>query len=105
MGECVFDVDDAETPSETVVYRPSGGDARTIQAIVRRQSNEQIGMARAPSITLTVPNDDTDGISATELDDGADQIDVAVKPGGTATTRNVYRVVSSNVAFITLEVK
>lgn len=105
LAECAFDADDAETPSEEIVYRPNGGDARTIRAIVTREIPREIGNARSPLVRLTVQNDATDGITAAEIDDGADQIDVATKPGGTATTRNIYRVVSSNTAFVTLEVK
>jgi len=73
--------------TESVVYRPSGADARTISALVDRPGADELGHGQAAAPELRVLNDATDGIDATELDLGADSIDVAERVGGAAAAR------------------
>lgn len=79
--------------TESVIYRPGGGDARTIDAVVHRGGRDRRVGAATPGIRLTVLNDATGGITPTELNSGSDRVDVAEHVGGTATARNVSRLV------------
>jgi hypothetical protein len=93
---------------ETVTYRPYGGTARSITAIVERDDETDVDVASnvtAPLITITVANSATAGISATEIKVGADQIDVADRPGKTATSRVILRIIEQDKQALVLEVR
>lgn len=71
---------------ETVTfYPPNGGTARTITAVVDRFPPERVDAGRVyrPRLELSVRNDATYGIAATESYIGG-EISVAVRRGGTA---------------------
>ncbi len=79
--------------TEEVIYRPDGGDPRTIDAIVERPGRETFGTnAPAPRFRVRAVNSATDGIAATEVDTGKDRIDVAERIGGEATSRQITRL-------------
>jgi len=93
---------------ETVVYRPAGGDARTITAVVLRRPPE--GLRASPSVlrpylAVLVKNDATEGISAAELDIGQDSIEVARRVGGTPERMSIARILSQHNGMIELEVR
>jgi hypothetical protein len=92
---------------ETITYRPGAGGTRTIEAKVSRTDRTQwagLDNAAIMSATITVRNDSTTGISATEIDTGGDRIDYQVRDGATATTRSITRVIDTNGSTITFEV-
>lgn len=94
--------------SESVVYRPFGGTARTISALVNRFPPNQLpGVPEAslPSVVLTVRNNATTGISSTELDTGGDRLDVAIRYGETASTREIARLLKSDAGLVVIEVR
>lgn len=91
---------------ESVVYRPRTGAARTIRAIVDRQSYAAIpGLSQGigPNVTVHVLNSATLGISSTELDTGGDKMDVALRLGKTAETRVIARLVGHDAGMLDLE--
>ena len=94
--------------AESVVYRPYGGTERTILAIVNRFPVDQlVGVSESflPRIVLTVRNNNTVGISSTEIETGGDQIDVAMRYGDTPQTISILRVVKSDAALVTFEAR
>jgi hypothetical protein len=91
--------------TETVIYRPDGGAALTIQATVDRGSPEAFMQGQtSPGLTVCVLNDAALGIDAETLDVGADRIDVAKRVGVTAEARGIQQVVSQDSDFLTLAV-
>jgi hypothetical protein len=82
-----FAFNDTDVFGETATYKPkNGGATRSIKVVVNRNIPVEIspqGVTRYP-ILVAVTNSATYGISATELDTGADKIAVAFRQGGTA---------------------
>ena len=73
------------------------------RAIVERGTFEVIsetGDVTSQAIVVKVRNDSTYGISATEIDTGGDELNVAIRAGGTAQRRAIVRVLSDNGAFV-----
>lgn len=69
---------------EEIVYKPNGGLARTITAIVNRNPPAILTGAQAgvtPRLTITVENHATRGIALDEYDTGKDLVEIAVRPG------------------------
>ena len=91
--------------TEDLVYRPSGGDARTISALVDRPGADELGHGQAAAPEIRVLNDATDGIDATELDLGADTIDVAERVGGTAAARRFNRIIGQDSEWLAFTVQ
>jgi len=104
IAAAAFNADDAMTASEAVIYNPSGGTPRPIQAMVFRPEAEIHGNARAPDAIVTVLNNATTGISSTEINVGKDTITVAPRYGKTAEARRM-RLVSHNAVIVKLEVQ
>jgi len=95
------------THGETVTYVPSGGEERSITAVVRRLPAGSVpptGAYAGPTITVTVANDSTSGISHTELNLGLDNIKVSKRPGLTAESRPIAAVLMANAIMLQLEV-
>ena len=79
-----------QNQTETVVYRPYAGGTRSVPALVDRWGRQaQAGMPAAPGFLVTVLNDATAGVAATEVNTGGDRIDVAEFHGGTPITRQI----------------
>lgn len=79
---------------EPVTYFPFGSvTGRSITAIVERnvevpsESGDQVSYA----IICRVLDDETDGILATEIDDGRDEISLPLITGGPAKRRSITR--------------
>ena len=104
-AERQFDHLKAQGRTEQVTYRPDGGDAREITALVDREPRDETLNASVPVIRLTVLNDATKGITPAELDLGADRISVAEKIGGTAISRNISQIAAQDAEFLTIEVR
>ena len=95
------------TMGETVVYVPRSGDSRTLSAIVDRNPPQVLstgGDYVLPTLSVTVHSDVTTGILASEIDAG-DQIQVAVKPGGTVENRTIFSIESEDGGCTVLSVK
>lgn len=101
--------------AEAVVYRPLVGPPRSIQAIVDREPPAWLReppawLAEAdgvlvPQLHVVVRNDEAAGIGADEVDTGGDRVDVPVRVGGTAVTKNVVRIVQQDAGLLRLEVR
>lgn len=96
---------------ESIVYRPNGGTARTITALVRRGLPEPNapgvgpGALTATVVTITVKNHATEGILNESINAGADKVDVAVREGDTAATLRIMQIVKQTPAWQTFEVR
>jgi hypothetical protein len=76
---------------EPAVYRPNGGDARSITIIVDRGAPQPIERGQKGhtySMLISAENDSVLGISASEFDPGLDKIDLSIIEGGPLVTRN-----------------
>lgn len=77
---------------EEIVYKPYGGLARTITAIVNRSPPTPPPGATegvVPKLTVTVENHATRGILLSDYDTGGDLVELAVRAGGTAEERTI----------------
>ena len=80
---------------EQITYYPRGAaTGRTISAMVERGVSvpSETGDGVAMAIVVRVVDDSTEGISATEIDDGRDEVSIATITGGTAERRQITRV-------------
>lgn len=93
--------------TEPVVYRPAGGEARTIAALVDRGGRDADGATRAaaPGMTAIVLNDAADGIAATEINTGGDRIDLAERVGGIAVRRQIRRIAEQDPDLVRIDVQ
>jgi len=92
--------------TESIVYRPYGGTARTINAAIQRPSLGDPYMSGAAlQFIVTVLNSATSGVSSAELDTGRDQIDIAERPGGTATSRTVHSLISQSSEYLAIGIR
>ena len=84
----------------SIGYFNLAGDAeRTIEGIVERGTFEVIsetGDVTSQAVIVKVQNDSTLGISATEIDTGGDELNVALRAGGAAERRAIVRILSDN---------
>ena len=93
---------------ETITYRPNDGRPRRITAIVERNDAETdpaTGRARRPDITISVLNNDLDGIAVGELDTGRDHVELARREGGDQEIRPLGEIVSQDAGILTLRVR
>jgi len=91
-----------------VTYRPAGGIARSIKAVIIQKQPAQLGSMPKASSTFTtalVLNDSTTGISSAEIDRGGDKIDVETRIGKAATTRRVKDIIFHNASVMKLEIR
>tara|TARA_R100000808_G_scaffold25080_1_gene61485 strand:+ start:5722 stop:6678 length:957 start_codon:yes stop_codon:yes gene_type:complete len=73
---------------EVIQYVPASGSARSIKAIVDRDPPAQAGPSGfGTSMTITVANDATIGITPQQADAGGDSIDVPARMGGPVQRR------------------
>ncbi len=88
---------------ETVVYYAQGaGDGRPIQGIVTR--GQAVG-GTAQQIDVDVIDSATLGISATEINDSTDQIEVALVEGGARQRREITFVPDDSNGMLRLRVR
>lgn len=90
---------------ETVVYYAQGaGDGRPIQGIVTR--GQAVGPnGTAQQIDIDVIDSATLGISATEINDSTDQIEVALVEGGARQRREITFVPDDSNGMLRLRVR
>lgn len=85
--------------AETVQYLPRGGLPRSVQAVVNRQpptpENVPEGLV-APRLVLHFKTDATAGILPELIDTGGDQVEVALRAGGTPEKRPITRLVDDD---------
>lgn len=90
---------------EEVLYYPRGGSVcRTIKAIVER-SEELVENGIAQMVMVRVINDCTLGISATEIDDGRDEVAVALIEGGSLERRQIVRMTDDSNGMVRFRVR
>lgn len=90
---------------ESVVYRPRGGTARTISAVVFRllpQANEDENRSLTV-FEVHVANSSTTGIAASELNLGGDEIDLADRVGKTAKPRSIVQITEQDEGMLVLQ--
>lgn len=89
---------------ELIGYYPGQGDKpRRIKAIVVRNDPSvisEMGGVVGQSIVVTVLDDATEGISATQIDSGRDKVSVALETGGTEQLRSMVFVTSDANGFV-----
>lgn len=92
--------------AESVIYRTRAGGSRTINAVVMRQAvgdSEESGGASIPFFEVHVANNVTYGITSTEINLGGDTIDIAVRPGLTASARAIIAIVEQDEGMLVLQ--
>jgi hypothetical protein len=86
--------------SEGIVYYPRGsGSPRSISAIVTRNNPDiisEVGDVISQYLFVRVLNDETSGISATEIDSGIDMVDVALRTDGHRERRPIVKVTDTS---------
>ena len=92
-GACL----DAFADAEAVVYRPQGGEARPVEAIVDRSPPTRLFAAlgvtvKARAVTVDLRNSATAGVVPAALQESVDKLDVAAVKGGTPKPRNIEKV-------------
>lgn len=101
---------------EEITYRPAGGTARTILAVVDRNPPEPVPQSpidvMGKAITIEVANrttstsdDEFGGIGSAELDTGRDNVDVVLRLGDSPETRRITNVLSQDLGMLRLDVR
>lgn len=93
---------------ETITYYPLGaGSGRTITAKVERRVEvlAEAGDQTAQSLIITVRDDATYGISATEINDGSDEVSVSLITGGTPERRQITHVFDDSNGLVRFQVR
>lgn len=90
--------------AEGVVYYARGsGTPRSISAIVTRNKPDiinEVGDVVSQYISVRVLDDETDGISATEIDSGLDMVDVALRTDGKRQRRAIVMVTDTSCGMV-----
>lgn len=92
--------------AESATYYKRGGSARTISAVVVRESfavNPDDGKTITPVFEVHVSNDDTLGIASSEINIGGDMIGFAVRVGQPASRRSITRILGHDEGMLILE--
>lgn len=90
--------------TELVTYHPYNHKAKTIDALIDRGQVANEMNILVDEVTITVLNDEIEGIAPQLMDRGADQIDVAARHGAALQNREIQRIVSQNEDWVTLAV-
>jgi len=93
---------------ETVYYLPNGGGSREILGIIDYEGVSALSgtpFGTGPAINVTVKNDDTDGISTSEIDIGKDLITISTRIGKATENRRLVSIISEDAGMVTLEVR
>jgi len=90
--------------AELITYKAEGTGSRIITAAVERGGAEPIAGVMAEGFSVTVLNDATYGISAAELDCGADRLGIAERVGGSESNRGNIRLTGQDGNFLNLAV-
>jgi len=91
---------------EPGTYVKASGATRNITLIAVRGARETIPETPSglrPFVTIHVANSATTGISASELDCGADHIHIPPRVGGTAEDMTITRIIQQDAAMLQLE--
>lgn len=94
--------------AEDIKYYPKGGGVREIRAIVDRQGVAALGDAphgKSHLLNITVKNDDTEGISSSEVDTGGDEVELQVRLSESVKRRRITKVISQDPGMMQLEVR
>lgn len=92
--------------AEVVTYKPRGGTARSINAVVLREQITVLaedGDTVAPVWQVHVANDSTYGISSAELNLGGDKITLPPRDGKDAEDRSITQLMIQDVGMLVLE--
>lgn len=91
--------------AESAPYRPKGGTARTISAVVFRllpQVNEDENRS-LQVFEVHVANNSTTGIAASEINLGGDEIDLADRVGKTPKPRSIVQILDQDEGMLVLQ--
>ena len=93
VNDMVFAFTDLDGFGESVIYKPRNGTARTITAIVIRNSPAELGPngLKVPRMVVKVPNHATLGISSAEINYGGDRLNVDYRKGGIAEDFSIHK--------------
>lgn len=86
---------------ELVVYTKADGTSRQIAAIVERQTPQNQDWGEPQIIEVTVANDATAGVTASQIDYGGDTITLAVRAGGTPEAVPIRGIVEQDTLLLT----
>ena len=92
--------------AEPVVYYKRNGLSRSIVAHVERQAFAILGEDGdnvIPIFEVHVHNNETTGISSSELNRGGDSLEFPVVVGGTATRRTIMKLLGHDEGMLILE--
>lgn len=106
-------IDDAQffldTFGVTITYLPGGVGSRSIVAILDYgQITQMPGMPQVNSgtVTITVANDSTIGISSSEFDSGRDKVTIPwPRENSAVQSRNITKIISQDKGMMILEVR
>ena len=90
---------------EPVTYYPADGVPRSLMAIVERQALEvigEIGDQVGEAIIVRILNDQSEGVLATKVDAGGDEIALSSEVGARKARRAVVRIMSDANGFISV---
>ena len=91
---------------ESVIYRTRSGTARTINAVVFRQTAEVISEDEnrvVPVFEVHVINNSSTGIATSEIDLGGDTLDIADRVGKTARPRSIIQLGEQDEGMVVLQ--
>lgn len=93
----------------TITYKPAGGGSRTIVAILDYGQIQAMGgmpNVNSGTVTMTVANSSTIGISSSEIDRGGDKVSIPWPNEKSAVQdRRVAKIISQDAGMMTLEVR
>lgn len=89
--------------AEVITYLPRHGSARSINAVVIRESMLEADGIVMPAWTVNVANDATRGIASDELDLGGDQLSLPPRDGEAATTRTIQHIILQDHGMLVLQ--
>lgn len=80
---------------DSITYLPSAGGSRSIQAMIERETVESSDGVLAKQMIVRVKNSATEGIAATEINEGGDQVQLPIRVGESAVTKTILHVLST----------
>lgn len=92
---------------ESLTVYPDGVTARVVNGFVERNPPEPLDGADAlsPRLVITLANNATTGMTASEVNTGLSTVSIAAKPGGSATTRPIVSIIDQDAALIRVGVR
>lgn len=92
---------------DTITYHKNGGGTRSVSAMIERdvQVLTETGDVLVYDFVLRVEDDETTGITSTEIDAGTDVVSVPLRVGEAACRRQIIRVLSTENGLVRFAVQ